>query len=706
MERETITHCPYCSLNCGLKLLSRDGRVTGYAKWKQSPLSAGGLCSKGITAYQQVHHLDRLRAPLVRIRGSLVETSWDEALDAAAEGLVRVRERLGAAGNAVLTGASLTNEKAYLIGKFARLALGTPHVDPNGRLCMSAAGAAYRRAFGLDRAMVPLEEIVHAQVVVVIGANLPDAYPLVMPHVGRARRRGTRLLVIDPRANALVRDGDLHLPLRPGTDAALATGLLRELDRLDLVDRGFVEQRTTGWPDARRAAEPWTLERTAATVGLPARLVAAATWLVGSADRVMILHARGSEQQVHGTANVLAWINLALAAGKIGRRGCGIATLTGQRNGQGAREHGQRCDQLPGYRRIDDPADRAVVARRWGVPAERLPGRGLSYMEILEAARDRRVGGLLCLSTNPAVSAPRLARVRAALASLEHLVVIDPFLSETAQFAHAVLPGSTFAEEEGTITTTEGRVVRIDQAIGPVPDRSDLDIIRNLAHRLGVRRHFEFHTGRDVFEELCRVSEGGPADYSGLTWERLRERGGVFWPAPHSRPEGTPMLYTRTFAHPDGRARFSAIEPEQPPLQPNEAYSLVLVTGRHRAHYLSGNQTRRIRAQLEQAPEPVLEVHPATAEACGLVWGEPVRIASRAGSLQLSWAPNERLRLDTLYVPYHWPGINDLTDDALDPMSGIAGVKHTPVRLKAAAAATVGSTGRAEPAGFSAGRSA
>lgn len=687
MERRTITHCPYCSLNCGLKLVVQGPTVIGHEKWRQSPFSSGGLCAKGATAWQQVHHPDRLRTPLVRRGEGLVEAGWDEALDVAAEGFLRIRSADGPDANAVLTGASLTNEKAYLVGKFARLALRTPHVDPNGRLCMSSAGAAAVDAFGLDRAMTPLADVAEANAVVVIGANLPDAYPLFLPHLQRARRRGARVVVVDPRGGKLLQDGDLHVALRPGSDAALAAGVLRELDVLGLVDTVFVTDRTVGYETARAAAEPWTLARTAETTGVSPRAIRALARLVGHSNRVVFLHARGCEQQVTGTANVRAWINVALATGSAGRRGAGIVTLTGQRNGQGAREHGQRCDQLPGYRSIDDPTDRAVVAARWGVDPRSLPGRGLSYVEILQAARRRAVRGAFVISTNPAVSGPRSSAVRAALSALDHLVVVDPFFSETCAYATVVLPGSTFAEDEGTVTTTDGRVVRVDQAVPPQAVRGDLDILRGLAHRLGVRSHFDFHTGREVFDELCRVSEGGPADYSGLDWDALRARGGIFWPAPLDRPEGTPRLHLDRFAHPDGRARFTAVDPTGPAVAAGGDYPLVLATGRHRDMYLSGNQTRRIADLTRRAREPVLEVHPDTAATAVLVEGARAVVVSRQGRLELAWRPNPDLRRDTLFLPYHWPGVNDLTSDALDPTSRIAGVKHTPVSLAAATAA-------------------
>ena len=681
MTTSVETHCPYCALDCGLKLDVEGGRVVGSSKWKGSPLSGGGLCTKGITAWEQVNHGDRLTTPLVRRDGVLQPAGWDEALDAAVEGFTRIRDAHGAEANAVVGGGSLTNEKAYLVGKLARLGLGTPHIDPNGRLCMTSAGAAAMRAFGVDRAMTPLDHLPHADVVVVVGANLPDAFPLIMPLVTRARRKGTRFIVIDPRGSKLVKPDDIHLTVRPGTDTALAAGILREVAIRGGVDWGWVSERVNGAEETLAAVQDWDLERTSLASGVPLADIARAAGWIARARNGIILHARGIEQQANGVDGVLSWTNIALARGWAGRKGCGVMPMTGQRNGQGGREHGQRCDQLPGYRSIDDPADRAVVAERWGVEESAIPGRGKTYVEILHAAEAGEVKGMMVISANPAVSGPKGARIRRCLEALEHMVVIDPFFSETARYASVVLPGTTFAEEDGTITTTEGRVVRVDQAIPPLAVRGDLDVIRGIASRLGVRDKFDFHTGREAFEELKALSAGGIADYSGMDWDALRDKGGIFWPAPVDRPEGTPLLHTERFGHPDGRARMIPVEPAQPAVMPDGDFPLVLTTGRHRDHYLSGNQTRRIPTQVGKAPEPVLEVHPDTAGSLGLVEGTEVLVTSRQGQVRLPWTTNDALRPDTLFVAWHWEGVNDLTDDVLDPISKIAAVKHTPVSV-------------------------
>lgn len=679
----SLTHCPYCALNCGLGLREGAGAVVGIDRWKRSPLTRGALCAKGANAWEQINHPDRVVQPLVRQRGQLVPTDWDTALDRAAAGFARIAAEQGDAANAVLGGGSLTNEVAYLVGKFARLALRSPHVDLNGRMCMTSAGAAYTQAFGVDRAPTPLTELNRAQAAVVVGANLSSSFPVVIPSLlAKLRQRGGRVVVIDPRAGRFVTDDDCWLALRPGTDAVVANGLLREIARLGGLDEAFCSARTTGLGEALAGAEPWTPEAVEAAADVPAPRLREAAAIIARADRAMYLHARGAEQQVTGVLNVRAWLNVALARGHVGRPGCGIDMLTGQRNGQGGREHGQRCDQLPSGRSIENPEHRHVVAQRWGVDEAALPRRGRTYVELVADARAGSVAGMLLLSTNPMVSAPDLTHTAAALDNLDHLVVVDPFMSETARRASVVLPGTTFGEIEGTITSLEGRVLRCDQAVPPAAGRSDIDILRNLANRLGAGKHFRYTRGRDVFEELRRVSAGGPVDYAGITWKRLRDSDGVFWPCPTEDHPGTPMLHTEAFGHRDGRARFLRVDPSPPPEPTTPSRPLILTTGRVLHHYLSGAQTRRIPAQMAVSPEPVLELHPETAAACGLADDGLAQVTNARGEIVVAWAANPKLRKDTVFLPYHWPIANQLTAaDQLDPTSRIPNFKVTPVQV-------------------------
>jgi len=691
IKNTTTTHCPYCALNCGM-LLNTDGSVVdGRARWKGSPLTKGALCSKGATAYQQVNHAERLKMPLLRKGGDFVETGWEEALDRAADGFSRIREQHGVNANAVLSGGSLTNEKVYLIGKLARLALRTPHIDYNGRLCMAAAGAANNKAFGADRMMTPLAELDRAQVVVVVGSDISTAFPVVIPQaLDRLRKRGGRVIVIDPRASRFVKPGDLHLAPEPGTDGIVFNGLLRQIDELGLIDHKFIRSRTTGFDSALAAARQWNPDAVQEFADVPVESLLEAAKLIGNADRCMYLHGRGPEQQINGTDNVLSIINVGLACGHVGRPGCGINMLTGQRNGQGGREWGQRCDQLPAGRDLANPEHRAVVAERWGVDSSVLPDVGKTYVEILQMAGRGEVKGLLSIGTNMNVSAPDLRRVDEQMAALEHVVMIDPFFSRSARHADIVLPGSTFAEEEGTVTTIEGRIIRVDQAVSPVAKRADIDLIRNLARRLGAARHFNFFTGAEVFEEMRVVSAGGPNDYAGITWDRIRDEGGVFWPCPDEKHPGTPQLYTERFHHPDGLARFHAVVPRPPGPSVNSAYPLVLTTGRVPAQFLSGNQTMRIAGQNRVAPGAFVEIHPDTARAYGLSVGDAVEVSSRQGTVEVPWVGNDRLRNDTIFMPYHWVECNTLVAPELDPLSKIPGFKYTPVMVQAVIGALTG----------------
>lgn len=682
MSRHVRSHCPYCSLNCGLHLTVADEQVVGFTPWKSSPLTSGSLCQKGTTAYQQVHHGDRLAEPLVRDENGFRPASWEEALEVAAAGFRDVQREHGAAANAVLSGGTLTNEKSYLIGKFARLAFRTPNVDYSGRFCMAAAGKAHAMAFGLDRMMTPLDELRRAEVVVVVGAHVSAAFPVVIPTLlNHVRKRGGTVIVVDPRAGRFMKKGDIHVAPEPGTDAVFFNGVLRELVRQELVDRDFVEARTSGFSDAVSAAMVCDPEYVKRVADVPEEMLRKVAEVIGSTDRCIYLHGRGVEQQVNGTSNVLSIINVGLACGHVGRPGAGINMLNGQRNGQGAREWGQRYDQLPAGRSIIDPEDRQHVAERWGVAAADLPKTGKSYVEILRGAEDGSVRGLLTIGTNMAVSSPDSSSVRRQLNSLDHHVVIDPFFSASAMHANVVLPGTTFAEESGTITTLEGRVVRVDQAIEPVTAWSDIAIVGALAERLDAPSTFAYSGPQDIFAEMCEVSAGGPVNYAGMTYERIRDEDGVFWPCPTSSHPGTPQLYVHEFAHADGLAKFHPVTSDAIREDPSSEYPLILTTGRLLAQFLSGNQTARIAAHRNVAPGPFVEINPTTAAAYGIEPNTLVKLTSAQGSVSLPWRPKRGIRYDTLFMPYHWVEANTLVSAELDPLSKMPGFKYTLVRI-------------------------
>jgi assimilatory nitrate reductase catalytic subunit len=400
----------------------------------------------------------------------------------------------------------------------------------------------------------------------------------------------------------------------------------------------------------------------------------------------MVLTARGPEQQASGVDNVLAFINLALALGKVGRPFSGFGTLTGQGNGQGGREHGQKADQLPGYRHIDDLAARRHVANVWGISEADLPRAGKSAYELLDSAGEPGgIRALMVMGSNPVVSAPNATHVINRLAHLDFLLVFDFFLSETAELADVVLPSAQWAEEEGTVTNLEGRVIRRRRALDPPPQvKNDIDALCLLADRLGKGAHFSFAGARDVFDELRRATSGGAADYSGITYQRIDAEDGIFWPCPTGQ-QGTSRLFIDTFPTSTGRARFHPVEHQSSADEPDAEFPMRLTTGRVLAHYQSGTQTRRISQLTEMAPEPLAEIHPQQARRHGLNDGAQVTVRTRRGSATFTTKITTDIRPDTVFVPFHWPGecsANRLTNDALDPVSRMPEFKVCAARIE------------------------
>ncbi|MFP6664034.1 MAG: molybdopterin oxidoreductase family protein [Deltaproteobacteria bacterium] len=694
VDRKVKTHCCFCGQQCGMKLLVKDEKVVGVEPWEEFPFNRGKLCPKGVKRYLQSNHPDRLLHPLVRSGDGFSEAPWDETMGQVAERIRRIQARHGNDAVAMLSGASLTNEKAYLVGKFARLALRTSNIDYNGRLCMVSAGAGNLKAFGMDRAANPWADIPLTDLVFVTGSNVSECSPITTDYIWRARDRGAKLVVVDPRLTPIARTADLFLPIRPGTDSALMNAILHEVIRLGGVDHDFVAAHTRGFDEVRACVAETSPEAVEKIVGVPAARIreAAAMWV--QAPRTMLLHARGIEHHTNGVENVLSCINLVLATGKIGRAGCGYASITGQGNGQGAREHGQRCNQLPGARDIENPVHRREMADFWGVEESEIPGKGHTAPEIIEKIHAGEIRGLISLCFNPLVSLPDATFTREALEKLDFFVSIDFFLSETAHYADIVLPGSLHEEDEGTVTSTEGRVIRIREAVAPPGEaRRDWQIICDLAERLGAGERFAFDSAHAIFEELRAASRGGKADYSGISWEKIDAQMGVFWPCPSDDHPGTPRLFEGgVFAHDDGHARFHATPWRAPADELNDEYPVWLTTGRVVSQFLSGNQTRRIGPLVEQCSEPRMEIHPKLASRLSIEDGEVVRIVSRRGFVELKAQVVATIRPDTVFVPYHWPGrlsINLLTRRAYDPISGIPAFKVSTVRIEKIPAASL-----------------
>ncbi|WP_369133415.1 molybdopterin oxidoreductase family protein [Modestobacter sp. I12A-02662] len=680
--RTTHTHCPYCSLQCGVTMTAGDRPATLVPA--DFPTNRGGLCSKGWSATELLDHPERLTRPLVRAdpadrTSPLVESTWPEALDRVVAATRRTQAEHGPDAVGCFGGGGLTNEQAYQFGKFARVALRTSAIDYNGRFCMSSAAGAAVRAFGLDRGLpFPLADVAEADVVVLVGSNPADTMPPAMQYFDAGRNAGAEHIVVDPRRTNTARNADLHVQPLPATDLALANGLLHIAIAEGLVDEEYVAARTTGFDAVRAAVARYWPDRVERLSGVPVADQRRIVFALARGRRSIILTARGAEQHRSGTDTAQAWINLALALGLPGRPGSGWGTVTGQGNGQGGREHGQKADQLPGYRKITDPAARAHVAAVWGVDPESIPGPGRSAFELLDRlGTDGGVRTLLVMASNVAVSAPDARRVVRRLRALDFLVVSDFFLSETAELADVVLPSAMWAEEDGTMTNVEGRVIRRRQALAP-PDgvRDDLQLLAELADRLGA----DGFSGdpETVFEELGRASAGGAADYSGISYARIDAEQGLFWPVPDADHPGTPRLFTERFATPDGRARFLEVEHVPPHEEPDETYPYVLTTGRVLAQYQSGTQTRRSRSLQLVAPTPRAELHPDLARRLGITSDDVVELATRRGSARFHALITDAVRPDVVFAPFHWGGgssANALTDPALDPVSRMPAFK-------------------------------
>lgn len=683
------THCPYCSLQCGITL---DATVDPVALDAQPdfPTNLGGLCAKGWTAAELLGHPERLTTPLIRdARGATLRpATWDEALDRVAAGLQAAQARYGADGVGLFGGGGLTNEKAYQFGKFARATLRTAMIDYNGRFCMSSAANAATRAFGIDRGLpFPLADVASTHALMLVGSNPADTMPPAMQFIESARANGARLIVVDPRRTSTAGTADLHLQPVPGTDLALANGMLNVAIRERLIDIDYIAERTEGFEAVRRAVRLYWPDRVERISGVPEADVVRAAHILAEASSAMILTARGAEQHRSGSDTALAFINLALALGRVGRPYSGYGTITGQGNGQGGREHGQKADQLPGYRRLDDPAARAHVAAVWGIDPSELPAPGLSAYEMLDRlGTEGGVHALWVVASNVVVSAPRAGHVAERLRALDLLVVSDFFLSETAAMADVVLPSTQWAEETGTMTNLEGRVILRRAAVTPPSGAcSDLWVMKELAARLGRPALCDYP--HEIFDELRRASAGGKADYSGISYERIEKEKGVFWPCPTSNHPGTPRLFAVDFPTPTRKAKFHPVEHRGSAETPDTEYPYYLTTGRLLRQYQSGTQTRRVASLAEAEPEASVEMHATLAARIGVADGESVTLRSRRGRADMRVRITAGIRSDTVFASFHYGGagaVNLLTNPELDPYSRMPEFKACAVDIQPA----------------------
>ena len=692
-DRAVDSLCPYCGVGCQLTWHVKDNRVLR-VEGRDGPANHARLCVKGRFGFDYVRHADRLTAPLVRKPGiakrpedivdpadpssHFREASWDEALDLAARGFLRIREAHGGGALAGFGSAKGSNEEAYLVQKLVRTGFGTNNVDHCTRLCHASSVAALLETIGSAAVTAPFSEAANADVIMVVGANPTGNHPVAATFMKNAAKRGAKLIVVDPRGQALKRHAAHMLQPRPGSDVALFNALIHVIVSERLYDEDYVRARTRGFAELAAHAAGYAPEAMAERCGVPAETLRAVARLYAGAERAMIFWGMGISQHVHGADNARCLIALALLCGQVGRPGTGLHPLRGQNNVQGASDAGLIPMVYPDYRPVDDPEARAAFEALWGAPLD--PEPGLTVVEIARAAYERRIKGLYVMGENPAMSDPDLAHAREALCRLEHLVVQDIFLTETAFLADVVLPASAFPEKTGSFTNTDRRVQLGRQVLAPPGDaRQDWWIVQEIARRMGL--DWTYDGPADIHAEMTACMPS----IAGIPWERLERDGAVTYPCADADAPGEEVLFADGFPTPDGRGKLAPAGLVPPDERPDADWPFVLTTGRQLEHWHTGQMTRRSDALDALEPEAVCEMSPGDARRLGLAAGARVRVATRRGAVATVLRVTDRTPDGVVFMPFGYAeaAANRLTNPALDPFGKIPEFKYCAARVEA-----------------------
>lgn len=671
-----VTTCPFCAVGCGLRL-EADGGTLRVRPIGDHPVSRGQLCAKGWNAAVAATHPDRLRSALVRDGDRLVPVPLEEALDAAADAIRTAVADGGRDAVGVVASARATNEDAFAAMKLARFAIGTNNVDHCARVCHAPSVAGLTRTLGSGAMTNSIADIEQAELLLVVGADTTENHAIVGARMIRAQERGARVIVVDPRRTRLARLADLHLQLRLGTDIPLINGMIRLIFANGWQDDAYLAERCENVDALRASVEAFTLEHVARVTGLDPVAITAAARLYAQTKRAFLTYGLGVTQHVCGTENVIALSNLALVTGHVGIDGAGINPLRGQNNVQGACDMGALPDVLSGYQRIDDDVARGRFERAWG---RALPARpGLTAPAMQRAARDGALRCMLVIGEDPVVTDAAQHEVRRALGSLDALIVADLFLTDTARMADVVLPAASFAEKDGTFTSTERRVQRVRPLLPPPGDaRPDWQLLEGIAQRLG--RPMGFASPARIFDEVARLTP----IYAGLSHARLDEGFGLQWPCPGVDHPGTPVLHRDRTAR--GRARLIPVVDTPPAERPDADFPLQLTTCRLHHQYGCGSMTRRAPLLERENPPGLLWIHPSDAAARGIADHAPVRVRSRRGELDTRALVSDEVPAGVVAMPYHFAETpsNVLTNDAADPVSRMPELKVCAVEVEAA----------------------
>ncbi|GIK85968.1 MAG: formate dehydrogenase subunit alpha [Betaproteobacteria bacterium] len=696
-ERSVDSLCPFCGVGCQVTYRIRDDRIV-WTDGRDGPANASRLCVKGRYGFDYAFHAERLTRPLVRRDGAAKtaellppaslgevfrEASWEEALDLAAGGLRRLREAYSSTALAGFGSAKCSNEEAYLFQKLVRIGFGNNNVDHCTRLCHASSVAALLEGIGSAAVSNPVRDVEHADFILVIGANPTENHPVAATWIKNAARRGATLVVADPRRNDLMRHASIPLCFRADTDIALLQALLHVIIDEGLVNEPFVRERVREFEALKAGVAGATPEAMAPVCGIDAATLRDVARRYATAKAAMILWGMGISQHTHGTDNARCLIALALVTGQIGRPGTGLHPLRGQNNVQGASDAGLIPMFLPDYRPAADAEARAAFADRWGAPLNAT--RGLTVVEITHAIHAGTIRGMYIVGENPAMSDPDARHVRAALASLEHLVVQDIFPTETAGFADVILPATSFFEKTGSFTNTDRTVQLARRALDPPGDaRADLWIVVEMARRMGLDWRYEGpEAGVAAVHEEMRLLM---PSMQGITWERLEREGAVTYPCHDADDPGEPIVFRSAFPTADGRGRLVAVTRSAAAEPVDREFPLVLITGRELEHWHTGAMTRRATVLDALEPEPTASLHPRELARLGAVAGAPVTVETRRGAITLSAREDSRMPEGAVFVPFCFveAAANLLTHSALDPVGKIPGFKYCAARVRAA----------------------
>jgi formate dehydrogenase major subunit len=693
-DKRVDSVCPYCGVGCQLTFNIKDNHIIS-VDGRDGPANHSRLCVKGRYGFDYVHHRQRLTKPLIRrddapktaaldfdpsdYSSIFREATWEEALEKAAGGLRDIRDQLGPRALAGFGSAKGSNEEAYLFQKLVRTGFGSNNVDHCTRLCHASSVVALLEMIGSGAVSNPVQDVAEAEVIIVIGANPTENHPVAATFMKNAVKNGKTLIVIDPRRNDLARHAQYVLQFKPDTDVAMLNGIMHAVIEQGLVDEDFINRRTEGYEALKAHLEHFSPESVAPLCGVSAEMLKEVARVYASAKSAIILWGMGISQHSHGTDNSRALISLALISGQIGRPGTGLHPLRGQNNVQGASDVGLIPMVYPDYQRVDDEDTRKRFEELWDTKLD--PEPGLTVVEIMHAVLENKIRGMYIMGENPAMSDPNLNHARKALANLDHLVVQDIFLTETAFYADVVLPASAFAEKTGTFTNTDRRVQLGRQAIDPPGEaKQDLWIIQELATRLGCDWFYD--SPEPVFAEMRKAMPS----IAGISWQRLEQEESVTYPCESETDPGQPIIFREDFPTENGRAKFVISPYKHAQETPDNDYPFVLITGRQLEHWHTGAMTRRATVLDELEPSAVASLHPDTLRALGAKAGDPITLSSRRGEVRVTARADDAMQPEQVFLPfcYHEAAANLLTNEGLDPDAKIPEFKYCAIRVVAA----------------------